>query len=103
MSRFSVFVGKSSLIRNLNLSSRIPVIRTEILRNFSDNNKSNNDNENDGTFISDNWSCPLSDDGKIQSVEQLSDFGKNLLCGSLFTVMIPSIILKHYTQNGQSI
>ena len=44
------------------------------------------DNDNGGnTFVSDNWQTPLSDNGKIQSVEQLSDFGRNLLCGSLFT------------------
>lgn len=68
---------KQSLIK----SSFPSIFETHTLRkhNFCDNNNNNSKNE---SFVSDNWT---ESNQKIQSVEELSDFGKTLLCGSQFS------------------
>ena len=72
-------VVSKSLQFSKNFSQKSPSLC--IGKHFFCNSNSSNNTQND-SFVSDNWADSKQ---KIQSVEELSDFGKTLLCGSQFT------------------
>eukprot|EP01083_Nonionella_stella_P198092 727637_1 len=88
MSHFSVLARKSWLNHSRNAiiksTCKAPLCKayTKSIRQCN-NHSNNNDGNDNNTFISDNWSDPTQ--RTIKSVEELSEYGKTLLCSSLFT------------------